>query len=540
MKHAACDEFAFERGISCAEVLRQAEKILDMQGEENPASAASFLVSGLLGLSPSDLVLRANEAPAEAELTVLGEALQRRALGEPLQYIVGKAPFRFLELAVRSGVLIPRPETELLVDFVLEHLEANDVHPARVLDIGTGSGAIALALVSENAAVEVVATDMSEQALLVAQENAACLPKPLQSRISIIHDDLATSFVANAKQQGSFDIVVSNPPYIPSAAYQKLPIEIANYEPQEALEGGADGLDVFRRLAKQAACLLKPGGLLACELDETNVEAAARLLKQEELAQDPTTQTKTTQESVWQNVACHVDLAGRLRFVTAQLSGSKNVSEDKPPCPQRYPHRYSYWGENFSAVLDALQAGKPAIFPTDTVYGIGVAVNKNVSLDALYQFKERDEKKPIAWLVSDVAALLRYADAPPAYAAQLAEAFWPGALTLIVRASTEVPPEFQAKDGTIALRLPNHTNTLELIRQLGVPLATSSANLSDQAPATSVQELDPTFAAAGIPILDGGTTQGSTPSTVVSCLGAEPVVVRQGLLSKDAIKAVVS
>ena len=341
--------------ISCAEAFAYAEKSLHEQGEENPVAAARFLVGGILGLSPSESVLHSEDLFDEEQAARLDDALRRRALDEPLQYIIGTAAFRYLELSVRPGVLIPRPETELLVDLVKDYLSkwqscfvprlTRDPKPlrtgsatqlaavqlkqtpltnlsgeasrskspsvtkydcqgsvCRILDVGTGSGAIALALLSECEDIEVFATDISEVALEIACENARRLGMSEETGFRLRHDDLAASLVCGETNHHSFDVVVSNPPYIPSAELQKLPKEIAKYEPAIALDGGADGLDAFRRIAEQAAELLKPGGLLACELHETTLDSATQLLEQ---------------QAVWQDVRCHEDLAGCPRFITA-------------------------------------------------------------------------------------------------------------------------------------------------------------------------------------------------------------------------------
>jgi tRNA threonylcarbamoyl adenosine modification protein (Sua5/YciO/YrdC/YwlC family) len=180
--------------------------------------------------------------------------------------------------------------------------------------------------------------------------------------------------------------------------------------------------------------------------------------------------------------------------------------------------------------VDMLRSGLPFIFPTDTVYGLGVAVTPDSSPQPLFELKGRDENKAIAWLVADLHALDVYAEDVPAFAFELARRHWPGALTLIVQASRAVPEAFRAQDGSIALRAPAHSTALALIEALGVPVATTSANRQGLPPATSPATLDPHLAACVALVVDGGSTPGTIPSTIISCLGASPRIVREGVL----------
>jgi tRNA threonylcarbamoyl adenosine modification protein (Sua5/YciO/YrdC/YwlC family) len=172
-----------------------------------------------------------------------------------------------------------------------------------------------------------------------------------------------------------------------------------------------------------------------------------------------------------------------------------------------------------------LRMGHAAVIPTDTVYGV-CALPRFV--DQLYAIKQRDADKAIPWLVSAFHDLEAYAANVAPYAYQLAHRFWPGALTLIVPAAPTVPREACAADGSIALRMPANTVALALIDELGLPLATSSANLQGERPATSLDTLNTHVAEKCGLVLDAGSTPGPTPSTIVSCLGEEPVVLRQG------------
>jgi tRNA threonylcarbamoyl adenosine modification protein (Sua5/YciO/YrdC/YwlC family) len=177
-----------------------------------------------------------------------------------------------------------------------------------------------------------------------------------------------------------------------------------------------------------------------------------------------------------------------------------------------------------------LRRGLPAAFPTDTVYGLGIAVVANSSPESLFALKRRDATKTIPWLIADVRALDRYGKDVPTWAYEMVRAHWPGALTLVVRASSAVPSSFCAPDGTVALRAPAHPLVLALIEALGAPLATTSANLQGNQPATSCATLDPRLAKQLALVIDGGATPGVLPSTIISCLERQPRILREGVL----------
>jgi len=178
----------------------------------------------------------------------------------------------------------------------------------------------------------------------------------------------------------------------------------------------------------------------------------------------------------------------------------------------------------------------PIIFPTDTVYGIGIAARNDCSLEALYDVKGRDRDKAIPWLVENVNDLNKYGVDVPEFAVLLAKSHWPGALTLIVKASAAVPVQFRAQDGSIALRAPDCPITLALIEELGVPLATSSANFQGKEPPISFETIDDALLDKVELVIDGGACQKKEASTIVSCLGNVPVIVRQGAIPSIVVR----
>lgn len=184
-----------------------------------------------------------------------------------------------------------------------------------------------------------------------------------------------------------------------------------------------------------------------------------------------------------------------------------------------------------------LHDGGIAVFPTETVYGIGAKADSAFGCQELFEIKLRDRSKPIPWLVEDASALDVYGVDVPEYAHRLAEKYWPGALTLVVKASEAVGKDFRAQDGTIALRSPDSTIPLELIRRLGAPLITSSANTHGLPAPGSFEEIEPRIVASADIVLDAGETVHGTSSTVVLCTGPEPVIWRDEAIPADEILA---
>lgn len=252
---------------------------LERKGDANPRLSAQWLLSAVTGLSRIQLYTDYDKPLSLEERDVLRDYVARRGQGEPLQYITGTTGFRMLDIKVRPGVLIPRPETEVLVSEALALLpreddgkdaEADEREGALVADICTGSGCIACSLAFERPSVRVVATDISSEALEVARENAAAYG--LDERIEFFEGDLGAA--VPSEFVGAFDLVVSNPPYIPTAVLQSLESEVVAFEPALALDGGADGLDLYRPLAQWALAALRPAGGFAVELHEDCLQTA--------------------------------------------------------------------------------------------------------------------------------------------------------------------------------------------------------------------------------------------------------------------------
>ena len=267
------------RGVSCAR--------LD----------AEHLLADTLGVPRLGLYLQHDRPLEPSELAAFKPLLLRRARREPLQYILGRAAFRELCLAVDRRVLIPRPETEELAGEVLAWAARRGAGEPRALDLGTGCGALALALATEGGFARVVATDVSLDALEVASLNAAQYHDgaPVELRAGSLYEPLA--------RDERFDVIVSNPPYVASAAFDGLEPEVRDWEPRGALEAGADGLRVLTPLIAGAARHLAPGGLLALEVGADQAGRVARLVRG---------------TGSFARVRVATDLAGRERMVLAR------------------------------------------------------------------------------------------------------------------------------------------------------------------------------------------------------------------------------
>lgn len=263
-----------ERVWTMREALTWTTGYFERIGVDGPRRSAEWLLSASTGLSRVELYAHHDRPLTLGERAAFRAGIERRAAGEPLQYVTGEMPFRHLVLTVRPGVFIPRPETEVLVDAALAALAG--IETPLVADLCTGSGAIAVSVAFECPASVVHATEIVPASSEVARGNAE--RAGVGDRVTVHEGDLFAPLPAGLA--GRFDIVASNPPYIPTADLAALPAEVAAHEPANALDGGSDGLDVVRRIVDEARVWLKPGGLLVIETDTGRVKDTAGLMSQ--------------------------------------------------------------------------------------------------------------------------------------------------------------------------------------------------------------------------------------------------------------------
>lgn len=249
------------------EAVKRGKDALDKAGVESPLLEAQLLLMKATGLTKVELYTRDSQKLTQKEKSEFECLVDKRSSGYPLQYITGVQDFMGLELMVNENVLIPRSDTELLVEQVLELVkDLGEKKELYIADICTGSGAIAISIAVHTSQAIVYATDVSNGALDVAKKNAAKFN--VSDRVRLMQGDLLNPVaqLISEERLGLLDLIVSNPPYISKEGFAEVEPSVLEYEPRIALAGGDDGLDFYRRLAKEGSCLLRPGGYIIVEI----------------------------------------------------------------------------------------------------------------------------------------------------------------------------------------------------------------------------------------------------------------------------------
>jgi len=411
----------------------------------------------------------------------------RRANGEPLQYVIGSWHFRYLDLAVDPRALIPRPETEVVVGCAVDFLNSNDKDIAEnpvVVDLGTGSGAIALSIAHEVPNALVHATDVSEEALALASSNLAGLGGAA-ARVQLHNGDWFRALPETLV--GQLDMLISNPPYV-SSNYP-LPAVVANWEPSIALLGGEDGFNYLDLLARESRRWLRPGGWLILECGS---EQTVRL-RDLAIARG------------YNEVTIHCDISGNERFVTARRP-LDDVDES-----------------HLRGATTALEAGSLVVAPTDTLPGLLAKYSNTAAVEDSYRAKDRPSDQPVPVLVSGIEqadGLVHLDDE----VRKLMEDHWPGALTIVASRRDGVDPV--TGGNTLGIRCPEPGWLRVLIDEVG-PVTGSSANLHAVETQLQAQDAAATLAIEVAYVIPG-TSQGGLASTVVDTTGSSLAVLRQG------------
>jgi release factor glutamine methyltransferase len=278
-------------GRAVNEAVRDAAELLASSGSVSPQAEARTLVAHVTGVDLGRLPIAPDLTDAQAD--ELDVAVARRCAGEPLQHITGVAWFRTTSLAVGPGVFVPRPETETMTGWCLERLRPGQ----RVVELCAGSGAISKALAVEGAGYEQWALELSPDAVSYLVTNLS------GTDVRVVEADMADAL---PELDGTVDLVVVNPPYVPLDAWESVPADVRDHDPELAVFSGADGLDAMRVVARVAARLLKPSGLLAAEHAEVQHEQVVELF---------------ARHGAYDTVRDNPDLVGRWRFVTARRRG---------------------------------------------------------------------------------------------------------------------------------------------------------------------------------------------------------------------------
>ncbi len=283
-----------DKSVRVIDLITLAAEHLKSRGFEDARLEVERLLGGVLGLSRMELYLAFDRPVEEDELERFRALYRRRLAHEPIQHLLGETGFREVILKTDRRALIPRPETEFLVEIALEFLEKRE-HP-RVADLGTGGGAIALSIAREAPGSKVVAVDVSDDALLLADRNARMLG--LSEEVTFVSGNMLDAL----EDRGRFDAILSNPPYIRTGDLETLQPEVRDHEPKTALDGGPDGMDFLRNIISGAYRFLKPGGMLLLECGEGQGDVLKRFAEE---------------SGQYSTITIIRDLAGKDRFIRA-------------------------------------------------------------------------------------------------------------------------------------------------------------------------------------------------------------------------------
>lgn len=283
-------------------ILDASADFLGRRGVESPRLAAEHLAARLLKCPRLELQARRDLTMPPALVEAMRRGVTRVGSGEPLQHVLGQWAFRNLVLKTDRRALVPRPETEGLVQLLLDCAPLRAVKRPHIIDYGTGSGCIALSIASEMPAARLIALDTSDEALALAQENATTLG--LAERIAFLNPDVVD--LADVLEPGSIDAVIANPPYIPTKACAKLADNVRRFEPMAALDGGPDGMTITRQIIEESTMLLASGGFIFLEISAEDDQARplARYLS----------------DVGFENVRAHRDAFGKERFLSGVLA----------------------------------------------------------------------------------------------------------------------------------------------------------------------------------------------------------------------------
>ncbi len=268
-------------GSTIRDSLKWAITILKKSEIEFPEINADTLLTYVLSCDRTRLYTNQDNVIDDADICKYKELIYKRASHVPLQYITGRVEFMSLDFIVDERVLIPRPETEILVETILDKVQDN-ILPDKgviIMEIGTGSGNIVVSLAKNLNNAEIYTNDISQEALLVAETNVQ--RHDVADKVHLLHGDFFDAF-SNSVEKEHIDFIVSNPPYVSESEWNELEPEVREHEPRQALVGGEDGLHYYRRIINDAADWLRPGGFLVIEIGETQANAISKLIDDEE------------------------------------------------------------------------------------------------------------------------------------------------------------------------------------------------------------------------------------------------------------------
>lgn len=501
-----------------AEVAQATQRLADA-GVPSPRTDAEELAAFVHGVKRGELH-SVKDADFDARYW---EVIARREQREPLQHITGRAYFRYLELQVGPGVFVPRPETESVVGWAIDAVRAMDVVEPCVVDLCTGSGAIALALAQEVPRSRVHAVELSEDALRWTRKNVE------GSRVDLRQGDALSAF---PDLDGQVDLVISNPPYIPLTEWEYVAPEARDYDPELALFSGEDGLDLIRGIERTAHRLLRPAGWSSSSTPTPRADRCRGSSPRSGAGPTrPITPTSTT---------------GRGSPPPARRCRDRRRDFNPAVCVRGGPldgtairHQRRDRPRDGSARSRVRRPpGELVVLPTDTVYGIGADAFSSEAVADLLAAKGRGRNMPTPVLIGSPNTLHGLVTNFSEMAWELVDAFWPGALTLVAKHQPSLQWDLGDTRGTVAVRMPLHPVAIELLTEVG-PMAVSSANLTGHPSPETCDAAQDMLGDSVSVYLDGGPTPGIVPSSIVDVSRDVPVLLREGAISADELRKVV-
>ncbi|WP_114571836.1 peptide chain release factor N(5)-glutamine methyltransferase [Exiguobacterium flavidum] len=481
-----------------AKRLNEAQAKFIMAGREG--SSAEWLLMHVLGVDRTGLLVRLSDELTPEQDLLYSEYLMAHLNGVPVQHLIGTGPFYGREFEVTPAVLIPRPETEELIEFVVSRIQGETFESGEIVDIGTGSGAICVTL-SLELKTPVTTVDISPDAIAVARRNG----EQLGADVTFLEGDLLAPL-----SDESVRVLVSNPPYIEED--ELLSEVVFDHEPHLALFGGKDGLDFYRRLVEGSARVLKPDWrLIAFEIGHAQGPDVRLMLKE----RYPEAETGILK-----------DINGKDRIVYAERKESDMQTE-------------MINEKTMDRAVKLLKDGEVVAIPTETVYGLAGDATRDDAVERIFEAKGRPSDNPLIVHVASIGQAEQFASFVPDVARRLMEAFWPGPLTIILPSSGKASAFVTAGLDTIGLRMPDHPLALRLIEASGLGLAAPSANRSGKPSPTSSGHVAHDLSGRIAGIVDGGETGIGVESTVIDCTATPPVILRPGGVTREQLEAAI-
>ncbi len=466
---------------------------LQLQSSPTPALDARLLLQHLLGVSHSYLIGHDDEELTNEQAQAYADLLAQAAASTPIPYLIGTAPFIDIDLRVTPDVLIPRPETEQLVETAVKTAVkwGIDHGTRRIVDVGTGSGCIAISLARRLPHCTITAVDISPAPLTIAAENGAAFAP---GQITFLQSDLLE------KTNGRFDIIAANLPYVTQTEWTRLDDGVKLFEPALALVGGENGLELIEKLLQQAVTRLTLDGIILLEIGWKQGAAAIALARH--IFPDAEIELLT-------------DLAGHDRLVSIK---NRTIQTELLTATEK----------NIKKTAVSLKNGRLISFPTDTVYGVGANPFDENGIARLYAAKERPLHKGIPILLASPDDAAQVAGKIPAIAHQLMAQHWPGALTIIVPRRPDLPDNL-SPNNAIAIRVPDSATARTFIRAAGGAVAATSANRSGEPAAQTAVMAMAALDGRITAVLDNGELHNNKrPSTIIDCTQSPPRILRQG------------